>query len=385
MKRNDLSRALVAFDQDSTIVAVVELSLNTWLVSGLLPGVMRRPLKKQPADPERLLALLQRWREEAVQAGHAIGRIAVAFEAGRDGFWLARWLRGRGIAANVIHASSLAVSRERRRAKTDRLDTETLMRAFLGWLRGEVRHCQMAAIPTLAEEDAKRPSREHENLVAERTRITNRMTAILVWLGLPKVNIKLRKAAERLAALRTPEGEPVPPNTLAELHRGLARLGVIQAQIKAIEEARLQRLKAAPAQGTHPMLLMLAKVLGVGIETADMLVHEVLARGLRDERAVARYGGLTGAPDESGSKRREQGLAKAGNGRVRRGMLQLAWRWLRFQHDSALAQWFCSRTTDGRRDTRKTMIIALARKLLIALWRYVTAGEVPQGVVLKAA
>lgn len=385
MKRNDLRRALVAFDQDSTIVAVVELSLETWLVSGLLPGVMRRPLKKQPADPDRLLALLQRWREEAVKAGHAIGRIAVAFEAGRDGFWLARWLRARGIEAYVIHASSLAVSRERRRAKTDRLDTETLMRAFLGWLRGEVRHCQMAAIPTLAQEDAKRPSREHENLVAERTRITNRMTAILVWLGLPRVNIKLRKAAEQLAALRTPEGEPVPPNTLAELHRGLARLGVIRAQIKAIEEARLQRLKAAPAQGTHPMMLMLAKVLGVGIETADMLVHEVLARGLRDERAVARYGGLTGAPDESGSKRREQGLAKAGNGRVRHGMLQLAWRWLRFQHDSALAAWYRSRTTDGRRDTRKTMIVALARKLLIALWRYVTAGELPQGVVLKAA
>jgi len=385
MKRNDLSRALVAFDQDSTIVAVVELSLKTWLVSGLVPGVMRQPLKKQPADPERLLALLHRWREEAVKAGHAISRIAVAFEAGRDGFWLARWLRARGIEAYVIHASSLAVSREHRRAKTDRLDTETLMRAFLGWLRGEVRHCQMAAIPTLAQEDAKRPSREHESLVAERTRITNRMTAILVWLGLPKVNIKLRKAAEQLAGLRTPEGEPVPPNTLAELHRGLARLAVIRAQIKAIEEARLERLKAAPAQGTHPMMLMLAKVLGLGIETADMLVHEVLARGLRDERAVARYGGLTGAPDESGSKRREQGLAKAGNGRVRRSMLQLAWRWLMFQHDSALAQWYRSRTADGRRDTRKTMIIALARKLLIALWRYVTTGELPQGVVLKAA
>jgi transposase len=385
MKRNDLSRALVAFDQDSTIVAVVELSLNTWLVSGIVPGVMRRPLKKQHAHPERLLALLQRWRDEAVKAGHAVGRIAVAFEAGRDGFWLARWLRCRGIEAYVIHASSLAVSRERRRAKTDRLDTETLMRAFLGWLRGEVRHCQMAAIPTLVQEDAKRPSREHESLVAERTRITNRMTAILVWLGLPRFNIKLRKAVERLAALRTPEGEPVPPNTLAELQRGLARLAVIKAQIKAIEEARLQRLKAAPAQGTHPMMLMLAKVLGVGVETADMLVHEVLARELRDERAVARYGGLTGAPDESGSKRREQGLARAGNGRVRRGMLQLAWRWLRFQPDSALAQWFRARTADGRRDTRTTMIIALARKLLIALWRYVTAGELPQGAVLKAA
>jgi transposase len=385
MERNDLSRALVAFDQNSTIVAVIELSLNTWLVSGLVPGVKRQPLKKQTADPERLVALLHRWREEATKAGRAIDRIAVAFEAGRDGFWLARWLRARGIEAYVIHASSLAVSREHRRAKTDRLDTETLMRAFLGWLRGEARHCRMAAIPTLAQEDAKRPSREHVSLVTERTRLVNRMAATLVWLGLPKVNIKVRQAAEHLAALRTPEGEPVPPNTLAELRRDLERLAVIRAQIKAIEQARLERLQSAPAQGTHPMILMLAKILGLGIETADMLVHEVLTRGLRDQRAVARYGGLTGAPDESGNKRREQGLAKAGNGRVRRGMLQLAWRWLMFQKDSALTQWYRSRTVDGRSDTRKTMIVALARKLLIALWRYVTTGELPQGVVLKVA
>jgi transposase len=366
-------------------VAVIELSLNTWLVSGLVPGVKRQPLKKQTADPERLVALLHRWREEATKAGRAIDRIAVAFEAGRDGFWLARWLRARGIEAYVIHASSLAVSREHRRAKTDRLDTEALMRAFLGWLRGEARHCRMAAIPTLAQEDAKRPSREHVSLVTERTRLVNRMAATLVWLGLPKVNIKVRQAAEHLAALRTPEGEPVPPNTLAELRRDLERLAVIRAQIKAIEQARLERLQSAPAQGTHPMILMLAKILGLGIETADMLVHEVLTRGLRDQRAVARYGGLTGAPDESGNKRREQGLAKAGNGRVRRGMLQLAWRWLMFQKDSALTQWYRSRTVDGRSDTRKTMIVALARKLLIALWRYVTTGELPQGVVLKVA
>ena len=385
MKRNDLSQSLTAFDQDSTIVAVVELSLESWVVSGLVPGVKRQPLKKQTADRDRLLALLERWRQEAIKAGHAITRIVVAFEAGRDGFWLARWLRARGIEAYVIHASSIAMPREHRRAKTDRLDTEALMRAFLGWLRGEARHCRMAAIPTLLQEDAKRPSREHQSLVAERTRVVNRMKATLVWLGLPRVNIKLRKAAERLGDLRTPEGEPVPPNTLAELLRDLERLAVIRAQIKAIEQARLERLKAAPAQGTHPMILMLAKILGVGIETADMLVHEVLARPLRDQRAVARYAGLTGAPDESGSKRREQGLAKAGNGRVRRGMLQLAWRWLMFQKDSALTQWYRSRTADGRKDTRKTMIVALARKLLIALWRYVTAGEVPQGAVLKAA
>jgi transposase len=380
-----MSRSLVAFDQNSTVVAVVELSLSTWLVAGVVPGLKRQPLKKLSADADKLVALLERWRAEAIKAGQVINRMVVAFEAGRDGFWLARLLRGRGIEAYVIHASSIAVSREHRRAKSDRIDTQRLMRGLLGWLRGEAEHCRMAAIPTLAQEDAKRPNREHECLVVDRTRLVNRMKAALIRLGIRNFNIKLRKAAEGLAALRTPEGEPLPPNTLAELGRELERLALIRAQIRAIEQARLQRLKAAPQQATHPMILMLAKVMGVGVETADMLVHEVLSRPLRDHRAVGRYAGLTGSPDESGSSRREQGLAKAGNARVRRGMLQLAWRWLKHQKDSALTQWYRSRTADGRKDTRKTMIVALARKLLIALWRYVTTGEVPQGVVLKAA
>jgi transposase len=385
MQQNDLSRSHIPFNQDSTLVTVLEMGSKGWLLAGLVPGVKRQPLKKLSTAPEQLLAQLHRWRDEAVKAGHAIERIVVAFEAGRDGFWLARWLQARGIEAYVIHASSIPVPREHRRAKSDRLDTGMLLRALLGWLRGEPRHCHMVAIPTLAEEDAKRASRERESLVDEKTRLTNRLQSILVALGLPKVKIKLRKTAKQLADLRTPEGEPIPPHTLAELRRGLERLAVIKAQIHAIEKARLQQLKAAPEAGTHPMLLMLAKVLGVGIETADRLVHEVLSRNLRDHRAVARYAGLTGSPDESGTKRREQGLAKAGNARVRRAMLQLAWRWLLHQKNSDLAKWYRARTADGRKDTRKIMIVALARKLLIALWRYVHTGEVPGGVVLKAA
>jgi len=385
MQQNDLSRSYIPFKQDNTLATVLEMGSKSWLLAGLVPGITRQPLKKLSTAPEQLLAQLHRWRDEAVKAGHTIERIVVALEAGRDGFWLARWLQARGIEAYVIHASSIPVPREHRRAKSDRLDTGMLMRALLGWLRGEPRHCHMVAIPTLAEEDAKRASRERESLVDEKTRLTNRLQSILVQLGLPKVNIKLRKTAKQLAGLRTPEGEPIPPHTLAELHRGLDRLAVIKAQIDAIEKARLQQLKAAPEAGNHPMLLMLAKVLGVGIETADRLVHEVLSRNLRDHRAVARYAGLTGSPDESGTKRREQGLAKAGNARVRRAMLQLAWRWLLHQKNSDLAKWYRARTADGRKDTRKIMIVALARKLLIALWRYVHTGEVPGGVVLKQA
>jgi transposase len=382
---NDLSRSLTALDQDSTLIAVVEMSQSSWLVGGIIPGVERHPAKKLEANETLLLSLLHRWREEAAKTGRAINRIAVAFEAGRDGFWLARWLRARGIEAHVIHATSIAVSREHRRAKTDRLDAALLKRAFLGWLRGERGHCSMVAVPSLEEEDAKRPSRERESLVGERTRIGNRVKSALARLGIRGFKPGLRKSQERLEQLRTPEGVPLPPNTLAELRRDLVRLRFINEQIGQIEAARAERLRQQPDQARHPMILLLARVIGIGIETADMLVQEVLSRKLRDRRAVARYGGLTGSPEESGARRREKGLTKAGNARVRRGMLQLAWRFLIFQKDSALAQWYRARTADARGVTRKTMIVALARKLLIALWQLVTTGEVPRGVVLRPA
>src|SRR5271157_2181958 len=303
---------------------------------------------------------------------------------GRDGFWLARWLRAQGIEAHVIHAASVAVSREHRRAKTDRLDTELLKRAFIGWLRGERDHCKMVAVPTLAQEDAKRPSRERESLVGEQSRIVNRMKAALARLGIRGFNPKLKKAVERLDGLRTPEGEPIPPNTLAELKHDMERRRLVRSQIRDIEGTRLERLKQAPGDGPHVMVRLLARVIGVGVETADMLVQEVLSRNLRDRRAVARYGGLTGSPDESGSKRREKGLAKAGNARVRRGLIQLAWRFLMFQKGSALAHWFYARTKNAPQ-TRKTMIVALARKLLIALWRLAREGAIPEGIVLRPA
>src|SRR5881398_2211353 len=159
---NDLSRSLIALEPASTLIAVIEMSLSSWLVAGIVPGIERQPLKKLAVDESALLKLLHRWREEAEKAGRRISRIAVAFEAGRDGFWLARWLRARGIEAYVIHPASIPVSREHRRAKTDRLDTELLKRAFLGWLRGEPNYCSMAAVPTLEQEDAKRPNRERE-------------------------------------------------------------------------------------------------------------------------------------------------------------------------------------------------------------------------------
>jgi transposase len=340
---------------------VVELSKSSWLVAGIIPGVERQPLKKLAPDEDGLLKLLERWRAEAAKAGHKITRIALAFETGRDGFWLARWLRARGIEA-----------------------ARQLKRSFLGWLRGERDHCKMAAIPTFAEEDAKRPHRERDTLVGEQTTIINRIKSTLARLGIRSFNPTLKKAPERLEHLRTPEGEPIPPNTLAELSRDLERKQLVAEQIHQIEKARMEQLKQAPKAGPNLMVLVLMRVIGIGIETADMLVKEILSRNLRDRRAVARYGGLTGSPDESGSQRREKGLARSGNARVRKGMIQLAWRFLQFQKESTLAKWFEARTKNAR-TSRKKMIVALARKLLIALWHLVRDGVVPEGVVLRPA
>src|SRR5881409_3230707 len=252
-KLNDLSRSLSPLEPDGTLIAVIEMSLSSWLVAGIVPGVERQPLKKLDVDENALLKLLNRWREEAKKAGHRIERIALAFEAGRDGFWLARWLRARGIEAHVIHPTSIAVSREHRRAKTDRLDTALLKRVFLGWLRGEPDHCHMAAIPSLEEEDAKRPTRERECLVGERTRIVNRIKAALARLGVRGFKPTLRKALEHLDALRTPEGTALPPNTRAELHRDMARLQFVTEQIQQIEAARSERLEQQAGSGPNAM------------------------------------------------------------------------------------------------------------------------------------
>ena len=380
-------RATAAFDQDHTLIVVIEMSLSTWLVTGMLPGVERQPLKKLQPDPDLLWPLIDRWRQECQASGREIARLVVAYEAGRDGFWLARWLGAHGVEAHVIHSSSVAVSRDRRRAKTDRLDAALLLRVLLGWLRGEAGHCSMAATPSVEDEDARRPTRERENLVGERTRVINRMKAAFARLGIRDVNPAQRKAFEKLDGLRTPEGGPIPPLAMAELRRDMTRLRFVEDQIKEIEQQRMVRLDEAKPdeERANGMVRLLSRVVGVGVETADMLVHEILLRNLRDRRAVARYAGLTGSPDESGSKRRERGLSRAGNPRVRRGMVQLAWRFLVFQKDCALVRWFRARTADATGRRRMSLIVAFARKLLVALWRLAMGSEAPEGFKMRPA
>ena len=384
LKFDGLSHSLTAFEQDSTLVVVIELAVSSWTIGGLVPGVSRQPTKKIAADKFALAGQIEEWRERAEAAGHPIKRVCVAMEAGRDGFWLARWLQARDVEAYVIHPTSIPVPREHRRAKTDRLDVGMLLRAFLGWLRGERKHCSMAKIPTREEEDGKRPLREREGLVGDRSGLINQIKSLLALHGISGFQAMTKKAAAQLKRLLTAEELPLPPDILATLERAMARLELIKTQIADIDRERVRRLKAAPEEGLHPMIRIIAMVKGVGLMTAELLVREILSRPMRDRRAIARYGGLTGSPDESGKRRREQGLAKAGNGRVRHVLIELAWRFLRHQKDSALAQWFFARTQDGRGPTRKVMIVALARKLLIALWELATTGKQLEGVHLHS-
>ena len=207
--------------------------------------------------------------------------------------------------AHVIHATSVAVSREHRRAKTDRLDTAMLKRGFLGWLRGERGHCTVAIVPTMEEDDAKRPHREREGLVDEQARVVNRMKSALIQFGVRNFNPKLRKARLELETVRTPESKSLPPNTIAALRRDMERLNMIKEQIKAIKQTRLQQFEQKPEALANRMVYLLVRIYGLGWETADLLVHELLSRTLRDRKAVACYAGFHGSPDESGSKRRE--------------------------------------------------------------------------------
>ena len=320
---------------------------------------------------------------ELKRADCRVSRICVAYEAGRDGFWLARCLRGSGIEAHVMHSTSIPVKRDHRRAKTDRLDCQLMMRAFPGWLRREEGHCRMVAVPTAEQEDARRVTRERKGLVREQTKLINRLKAMFACLGIRNFKPHLKKAPERLDGLLTPEGDPIPANTLAEIRRAMDRLVLVREQIKEIEDTRAEKIAQETPAWHHAMVGKLATIHGLGVDTADMLVSEVFYRDIPNRQALARYGGLTGSPNESGQKRREKGLSRSGNPRVRNGLIQFAWRFLKFQPDSELACWYRERTLDGRPGIRKKMIVALARKLLVALWKFVTLGDVPKGVIVK--
>ena len=375
-----------ALDHESTIVAVVELSARSWLVGAQVAGVPRQCRQKFVPSAEELLDHLDHLRQRAEKAGKRVSRVVVAYEAGRDGFWLARWLLERGVEVYVIQPSSVPVDRRARRAKTDALDVEMLLRTTLAWLRSEPRVCSMVPIPSEAEEDGRRPSRERQDLIKERLAITNKIDGVLATLGVGGYRPLRRDRRERLEALRRPGGGPLPAHAKARLTRLLDRLELVLEQIRVLEEARdaVVAQDAVPRGEAEGLVRRLVGVKGIGPELATLLAWEAFVRPFRDRRALAAYAGLTGTPFDSGDRRREQGVGKAGNRRLRAALVELAWLWLRYQPHSALAAWFRSRTGSVGGRMRKVMIVALARKLLVALWRFCRYGVLPEGAALKA-
>jgi transposase len=366
----------------ASLFVSLELSQARWLVTLLAPGSDTMSKHTSPGgDGEALLALLARQRTRAERHCGQPVRIVVIQEAGLDGFWIHRRLEANGIESYVVEPASISVSRRHRRAKTDAIDGEALLRTLMAYKRGEPRVCSMVVPPSPDEEDRRRLSRERQTLVAERIEHTNRIKGLLAAQGITGYEPRRPDCRERLEALRTGDGRPLPPRLKAEIGRALDRLALVQGQIVAVEAERATLLAAEAVAAPASRLLTLK---GIGPEFATVLWLEGLFRGFRNRRQVAAYAGLAPSPWQSGSMNGEQGISKSGNPRLRTTMVELAWLWLRHQPDSALSRWFQERVRAERGRVRRIAIVALARKLLVALWRFVTDGVVPEGAKLKA-
>jgi transposase len=370
------------------IFVSLELSRSTWVITSLAPGGGEKMSKHAvpSGDIPALLARLSQLQEKArARTGHVFPIIVIQ-EAGLDGFWIHRVLQTEGIESYVVDPASIATSRRRRRAKTDKIDGEALVRALLAYKRGEPRVCAMVQAPTPQEEDRRRISRERETLTAERVQHVNRIKGLLFAQGIGDYEPLHRNRRERLEELITGDGRPLPECLKAQISRELDRLELVIEQVKAVEAARDALLAQAQASpGVPAPAAQLVALRGIGPEAAATLWSEGLFRTFNNRKQVAAYAGLAPTPWQSGSVHRDQGVSKAGNPRLRTTMIQIAWLWLRHQPQSALTLWFRERIkrTGGR--LGKTMIIALARKLLVALWKYATAGVLIEGAVLKPA
>jgi transposase len=374
-----------ALDYDSTMIGALELSSKKWVFAVQLPGVKKHSRHVVEPNGPALMNMIERLKARSAAAGRPIARAVITHEAGRDGFWLARFLERRGVGVHVMQSSSLPVDRRARRAKTDMIDVEMLLRTLMAWLRGEPRVCSMVPIPSEADEEARRAHREREDLIGSRRSILNKIDGILATLGIEGYRGLRRDRRAQLADLRQPDGEPVPPAALARIERLLDRLELVMTQIKGVEKARDAVVtKEAAEDESERMIRELAGVRGIGVESATLLVREAFAREFRNRRALGAYAGLAGTPFASGGMQREQGISKDGNHRLRALVVELAWFWLRFQPESALAKWFRARVNGAKGRVAKIMIVAMARKLLIALWRFAKDGVIPEGATMKA-
>ena len=373
-------------EYDRTLVLAIELSSKCWVVAAQVPGLPHAKAKRTVKPTvEALMAAIDGYRSRAAAAGRIVERVIATYEAGWSGFWLARWLARRGIETYVIQPSSVPVDRRARRAKSDGIDAELLLRTLLAWLRGEPRVCSMVPIPSEADEDARRSIRERTELVAERVSLVNRIGAVLATLGVQGYDPLRRDRRQRLDASCTALGNPLPINARAKIARMLDRLELLLQQIAELDRQRDAVLEDDAPDKAGEMIQQLATLRGIGVQSATVLVREAFVRDFANGKALGSYAGLSATPYSSGSVNREQGIGKAGNRRLRTVMVELAWLWQRYQPDSADVRWYRERAgTTGAR-MRKVMVVALARKLLISLWRFVTQGLVPDGAVMKPA
>ena len=393
--------------QLSAIFVSLELSRKVWLITSLSPGSGEK-MSKHSVPASDVAGLLMRFAELRRKAEARTGKsfpIVTIQEAGLDGFWLHRLLQSEEVESHVVDPASIATSRRRRRAKTDRLDGEALLRALMAFKRGEPRVCAMVKPPTPEEEDRRRLSRERKVLVAERVEHTNRIKGLLFSQGVSGYDPLVRHRRQRLDELKTGDGRPLPPHLKTQIVRELDRIELLLGQIKTAEADRdamlvapkaeaqqvgspssiTTKVEAGQAASTRPVAKALLELKGIGPEFASILWNEGLYRHFDNRRQLAAYAGLAPTPWQSGSINHEQGVSKAGNRRLRTTLVELAWLWLRNQPDSALSLWFKQRVAANGGTRKKPTIVAMARKLLVALWKYVTSGVVIEGAVMKNA
>ena len=374
-----------AGDDYATVYVAFELSKAKWRLGIILPGAKKMSRYTiDGGDTAGLSARLSQARAKAAACGKPV-RILSCYEAGFDGHWLHRWLTEQGVISYEVDPSSIEVNRRARRAKTDRIDLDKLMRTFLAYIRGEPRVCSMLHVPTVEDEDRKRLTRERERLLKERTAHTNRIKGLLHAHGIRDAMPMKRGFIESLATVRTADGRPLSRWLKEEITREHERLCLVEKHICALEKTSTAELRAAAPGSADAKVIQLAELKGIGLTSGQKLVNEVFYRSFDNRRQVGSCFGLTDTPYHSGTSRHDQGISKAGNRRARALAVELAWLWTIHQPDSELTRWFRERVGKIKGRIRRIAIVALARKLMVALWRYLTTGVVPAGAALHRA
>ena len=368
---------------EQTLHAALELSKNSWLLAIQSPGRDNPSLHPiRGGDADGLIAKLDAARDRQANVSGQVPKVVLCYEAGYDGFWLARFLEQRGIECLVMEPASLQVNRKARRVKTDRIDVEKMLRTLIAWCRGERHVCSMVVIPSVEEEDLRRSHRERDRLVRERTAHINRIKGLLFGQGIRGINVKRHYKTLVPADLVTRDGRPLPERLAREIAREIERLALLQEQLREIERER--DLAPTSCPDTERKRRQLLRLDGIGVASASVLTREVYYRQFANRGQVASYLGVTPSAYDSGESRRSQGISKAGNSLARTVMIQVAWMWIKHQPESELTKWFRRRTEGQSKRMRRVMIVALARKLAIALWRYLETGLIPEGAILKA-